>query len=163
MKRMAVFAATSAAVSLAIAAAFSAGGASGALTSGKSDRPGKHHKQQILGTWLIDVTPTDGEPFQAMATLSPGGGLVETESSSPGTAQGSWKPRGRRRVAITFQRFEFGPGGEPAGRVVVRTEVMVRRDKFSGPFEFDVFNADGDVVFSGEGTATAARFPVQPL
>lgn len=164
MKRMALFAATSAAVSLVIAVAFSAGGASGAATSEKSgEHPGGHRDQRILGTWLIDVTPSDDEPFQAMATFSPGGGLVETESSSPGTLLGSWESRGRRRVAITFQRFEFGPEGEPVGRVVVRTEVIVRGDEFSGPFEFDVFNLEGDVVFSGDGTATAARFPVQPL
>jgi hypothetical protein len=163
MKRMVLLAAVSAAVSLAIAAALSAGGASGALTSGKSDRAGKHHGQRILGTWLIDVTPTGGEPFQAMATLTPGGGLVETENGSPGTGQGSWASRGRRRVAVTFQRFEFGTGGEPAGRAVVRAEVTVRGDTFSGPFKVDVFNAAGDVVFSGQGTATAARFPVQPL
>ena len=164
MKRMALFAATSAAVSLAIGVAFSVGGASGAVTSGKSGHdPGGHHDQGILGTWLVDVKPTEGEPFQAMVTVSPGGGLVETESTSPGTSLGSWESRGRRRVAVTFQRFEFGPEGEPAGRSVVRTEVIVRGDEFSGPFEFDVFNPEGDVVFSGEGTATATRFPVQPL
>ena len=163
MKRMAIFAAISAALSLAIAAAFSAGGVSGAATSGNSDRSDKHHDQRILGTWLIEVTPTDDEPFQAMATFSPGGGVVETENASPGTVLGSWKSLGHRRVAITFQRFEFGPGGEPAGRVVVRTEVIVRGDEFSGPFEFDVFDLEGEVVFSGGGTATAERFPVQPL
>ena len=164
MKRMALFAAISAAVSLAVGVAFSVGGASGAVTSGKSgDHPGGHHNQGILGTWLVDVTPADDEPFQAMVTVSPGGGLVETESTSPGTSLGSWESRGRRRVAVTFQRFEFGSEGEPAGRSVVRTEVIVRGDKFSGPFEFDVFNPEGDVVFSGEGTATATRFPVQPL
>jgi hypothetical protein len=163
MKRMALFAAISAAVSLAIAAALSVGGASGAVTSGGSGQHPGGHNQRILGTWLIDVTPNDDEPFQAMVTFSPGGGLVETESTNPGTGLGSWESRGRRRVAVTFQRFEFGSEGEPVGRVVVRTEVIVRGDEFSGPFEFDVFNPHGDVEFSGGGTATATRFPVQPL
>jgi hypothetical protein len=164
MKRMALFAAVSAAVSLAIGLALSAGGASGSMTAAKSGHhPGGHHDQRILGTWLVDVMPTGEAPFQAMVTFSPGGGLVETESGSPGTALGSWKSLGRRRVAATFQRFEFTPEGEPAGRVVVRTEVIVRRDEFSGPFEFEVFDLEGNVVFSGAGTATATRFPVQPL
>ena len=66
-------------------------------------------------------------------------------------------------MAVTFQRFEFDPEGEPAGRVVVRLEMVVRRDEFSGPFEFDVIDLEDNVVFSGEGTATATRFPVQPL
>ena len=66
-------------------------------------------------------------------------------------------------MALTFQRFEFDAEGEPAGRVVVRIEVIVRRDEFNGPFEFDVLDVEGNVVFSGQGTATATRFPVQPL
>ena len=47
--------------------------------------------------------------------------------------------------------------------MIVRIEVIVRRDEFSGPFEFDVLDVEGDIVFSGQGTATATRFPVQPL
>ena len=164
MKRMALLAATSAAVSLAVVVAVSVGGASGAVTPGKSGHhPGGHHDERIVGTWLLDATPTHDETFQAMVTLSPGGGLVETESPDPGTALGSWDSLGHRRVALTFQRFEFDAEGEPAGRVVVRIEVIVRRDEFSGPFEFDVLDVEGNVVFSGQGTATATRFPVQPL
>ena len=41
--------------------------------------------------------------------------------------------------------------------------MIVRRDEFSGPFEFEVFDLEGNVVFSGGGTATATRFPVRPL
>jgi len=164
MKRMVMFAAISAAVSLAIAVIFSAGGASGAVTAGKAShhRDG-HQNQGILGTWLLEVSPTNDEPFQAMLTFSPGGGLIETESARPGTALGSWESRGSGRAAVTLQRFEFGPQGEPAGRTVVRAEVVVRGDEFSGPFEFEVFNPEGAVVFSGGGTATATRFPVQRL
>jgi hypothetical protein len=163
MKRMALFAAVSAAVSFLVAVAFGVGGASGAATGNSGQHTGGHHGQRILGTWVVDVTPTVDEPFQAMVTLSAGGGLVETESSSPGTALGSWESRGRGRVAVTFQRFEFDAEGEPAGRVVVRTEVIVRGAQFSGPFKFDVFDPAGNVVISGGGTATATRFAVQPL
>ena len=163
MKRMALFAAVSAAVSVLVAVAFGVGGASGAAT-GKSAHPDRgHHAQRILGTWVVDVSPTGDEQFQALVTFSAGGGVVETESTSPGTALGSWESRGRGRVAVTFQRFEFDAEGEPAGRVVVRTEVVLRADEFSGPFEFEVFDTAGNVVFSGGGTATGTRLAVQPL
>jgi hypothetical protein len=110
------------------------------------------------------VTPTgEAPPFQAIVVFSRGGGLVETESAAPGMGLGSWEPRGRGRVAATFQRFEFDAEGEPAGHVVVRTEVTIAGDAFSGPFEFDVYDAAGNVVLSGSGTATATRFAVQPL
>lgn len=162
MKRMALFAALAAAASLAIAVGV--GAASGAVApSNTGDQPGGHDKQRILGTWLAEVSPADGEPFQAMVTFSPGGGLVETESTNPGTALGSWESRGRGRVAFTFQGFQFDAEGAPAGRSVVRSEVIVRGDTFSGPFEVEVFDPQGNVVFSGRGTATATRFRVQPL
>jgi hypothetical protein len=162
MKRMALLAALAAAVSLAVA--LGGGRASGAVAPGKtSDQPGGHHGKRILGTWLAEVTPADGEPFQAMVTFSPGGGLVETESTNPGTALGSWESRGRGRVAFTFQGFSLDAEGAPAGRSVVRSEVFVRGDTFSGPFEVTFFDPQGNVVFSGRGTATATRFRVQPF
>ena len=164
MKRMALFAAVAAAASLAVAVAVGAGGASGAVAPvSSSHQSGKDHGQGIVGTWLVEVLPAGDESFQAMVTVSPEGGLVETESTSPGTALGSWESRGRGRVAVTFQRFEFDAEGAPAGRVVVRTEVVVRGDEFSGPFEFDVLDPQGNVVLSGKGTATASRFQVKPL
>ena len=114
MKRMALFAAISAAVSLAIAAALSVGGASGAVTSGGSGQHPGGHNQRILGTWLIDVTPNDDEPFQAMVTFSPGGGLVETESPVPGTGLGSWQSLGRRTCRSARPSAAASPWNHPA-------------------------------------------------
>jgi hypothetical protein len=163
MKRMAHFAAVSAAVSLLVAVAFGVGGASGAATRSSDLRAAEHHANLILGTWAVEVTPTGEAPFQAMVTFSAGGGLVETESTVPGMGLGSWEPGADDRVAVTFQRFEYNAEGAPAGRTVVRTEITVSGDEFSGPFEFDAFDPAGNVVFSGGGTATGTRFAVQPL
>src|SRR3954466_10044865 len=99
MKRMALLAAVCAAVSFAVAVAFSAGGASGAVTGKAAHDGGRHDAQRILGTWVVDVRPTGDQALQAMVTFSPGGGLVETESTSPGTSQGTWESRGHGRVA----------------------------------------------------------------
>lgn len=163
MKRMALIAAVSAAMSLLVAVAFGVGGASGAAP-GSSDQDARgHHAKRILGTWAVEVTPAGEAPFQAMVTFSAGGGVVETESTTPGTGLGSWESRGGGRFAVTFQRFEFDAEGAPAGRVVVRTEVTVSGGRFSGPFKFDAIDPAGNVVFSGEGTATGTRFAVQPL
>jgi hypothetical protein len=112
----------------------------------------------------VDVAPAGDEPFQAMLTLSPGGGVIETESTNPGTAQGSWVDRGGGRLALTIQRFDFDQQGHPAGHVVVRAELdPVGDGRLSGPFKVDVFDPEGNIVFSGTGTATARPFEVQPL
>ena len=162
MKRMALFAAVVAAL---LGVVVGVGGVAGADEPGKG---GPHargdHAHSVLGTWLVDVRPTGGPPLQAMLTLSPGGGLIETESGSPGTAQGSWEERGGGRLALTFQRFEFDEEGQPAGHIVVRAELNPQAaGRLSGPFKVDVFDPEGNVVFSDSGTATAERFKVQPL
>jgi hypothetical protein len=162
MRRMALFAAMLAAVSLGVVVGV--GGVAGADESGRGGHATGDHGQGVLGTWLVDVRPTGDEPLQAMLTLSPGGGVIETESTSPGTAQGSWEHRPGGGVALTFQRFEFDEQGQPAGRIVVRAELNpAGGGELSGPFEVDVFDPQGNVVFSGTGTATAERFEVQPL
>lgn len=159
MRRMALFASIFAAVALGAVAGV--GGVAGA----DGTHPGGDRAHGVLGTWVVDVTPTgEEESFQAMLTLSPGGGLIETESASPGTAQGTWEDRGGGRLAFTFQRFEFGEGGAPAGRIVVRGELAPAGDgRLSGPFDFDVLDPQGNVVASGSGNASAQRFEVQPL
>jgi hypothetical protein len=160
MKRMALFAALIAAVSLGVVVGV--GGVAGADESGRHAAGG--HGEGVLGTWLVDVQPTGDEPFQATLTFSPGGGLIETESTSPGTAQGSWVDRGGGRLAFTLQRFEFDEEGQPAGHVVVRGELNpVGGGRLSGPFAVDVFDPEGNIIFSGTGTATARPFEVQPL
>jgi hypothetical protein len=72
--------------------------------------------------------------------------------------------RGGGRLALTIQRFDFDQQGHPAGHVVVRAELdPVGDGRLSGPFKVDVFDPEGNIVFSGTGTATARPFEVQPL
>ena len=151
-------------IALSLVVASSGGGAAGATaTSAMHERSGAvgGGGHAIVGTWMVDVQPREGEPFQALVTFSPGGGLIETESASPGAGLGTWAALGRRRVAATLQRFEFNEAGAPAGRVVVRTIVDVRDDQFSGPFEFTAYDPEGAEILTGDGTATARPFEVQ--
>jgi hypothetical protein len=118
---------------------------------------------RIVGTWNVQVTPTGAPAFAALLTLTPGGGVIETESDQPGTAQGAWKPISRNRFAIAFQTFIFTPAG-PGGHVVVRAVAsFTKKTTMSAPFKFDVFDPTGKVVQSGTGTATATRFVIPPL
>ena len=118
---------------------------------------------RIVGTWNVQVTPTGAPAFAALLTLTPGGGVIETESDQPGTAQGAWKPISRNRFAIAFQTFIFTPAG-PGGHVVVRAvATFTKKNALSAPFKFDVFDPTGKVVQSGTGTATATRFVIPPL
>jgi hypothetical protein len=162
MRRMALFAAVTAAV-VSLAVVVGVGGASG---DAQTSRPGHHARaaaKRVVGTWVVDVRPTGQPPLQALLTLTPGGGLIETESTGVGTALGTWRMSGRGRVAVTFQHFEFDAQGAPAGSVVVRAQLNRKGNGATGPFKFDVFDAQGNVAASGSGTATAHRYKVQSL
>jgi hypothetical protein len=157
-----------AAVGLAIAALGVSGSGSSATamatpaTHGPAGSPGSLGEPAIVGTWLVAVTPSEGPPLQAMVIFSPGGGVIETESGGQGTGLGSWRALEGGRVAVTFQRFEFDAQGAYAGRTVVRTEITVSGDQFTGAYEVHGFDPQGNVVFTGAGTAVGTRFPVQP-
>jgi hypothetical protein len=140
-----------------------------AVPSVAAARPTKAHDRdsarsaRIVGTWNVQVTPTGAPAFAALLTLTPGGGVIETESDQPGTALGAWKPISRNRFAIAFQTFIFTPAG-PGGHVVVRAvAAFTKKNTVSAPFKFDVFDPTGKVVQSGTGTATATRFVIPPL
>lgn len=135
-----------------------------AATSARQSRSENHGGSgQILGTWSIQVTPNGQPTFQALATFSPGGGMVETESDAPGTAQGSWEKSGPRTYQFAFQTFIFSGTGQPGGHVIVRSQATLRHGTLSGPFKFDVFDPTGHIVQSGAGTATATRFQIPPF
>ena len=162
MRRMALFAAVMAAV-VSLAVVVGVGGASGDARTSRAGDQARAAAKRVVGTWVVDVRPTGQPPLQALLTLTPGGGLIETENTGVGIAQGTWRMSARGRVALTFQHFEFDAQGAPAGRVVVRAELNRKGNGATGPFKFDVFNAQGSVATSGSGTATAQRYKVQPL
>jgi hypothetical protein len=123
----------------------------------------KHaHRASILGTWSVQVTPDGAPAFPALVTFTKGGGLIETESDAPGTAQGAWERIGAHRYAFAFQAFIFDASG-PAGHVVVRGRLKLSHGRLSGPFKFDVYDPTGKVVQSGSGTAAATRFVIPPF
>lgn len=135
-----------------------------AATSARQSRSETHRRAgQILGTWNVQVAVNGQPAFPALLTFSAGGGVVETESDVPGTAQGSWEKIAHHKYRLAFQSFTFNSTGEPSGHVIVRSQVTLSKGTLSGPFKFDVFDPAGHVVQSGAGTATATRFQIPPL
>lgn len=133
-------------------------------TSARQSRSENHGRSgQILGTWNVQVTVNGQLAFPALVTYSAGGGVVETESDVPGTAQGAWKKIGHHKYQVAFQAFTFTSSGQPGGHVIVRSQVTLSNGVLSGPFKFDVFDPSGHVVQSGAGTATATRFQIPPF
>ncbi|HEY6758439.1 MAG TPA: hypothetical protein VI318_03080 [Baekduia sp.] len=133
-----------------------------ALTS--RDRPPGHQQEAtIAGTWDVKVSPDGDAPLTAVLTLTRSGSVIETESDQPGTGQGSWKRTGPDTFALAFKTYVFTATGDPGGAVLVRVQVKLADGTLSGPFKFDVSDADGNVVQSGSGTAEATPFVIPDL
>ena len=67
-------------------------------------------------------------------------------------------------AAIAAARRDLEAGKTEKALQRVRAELdPVGDGRLSGPFRVDVFDPEGNIVFSGTGTATARPFEVQPL
>lgn len=114
----------------------------------------------IVGTWVVEGQPDLGsgvEPFVNIATagrngLTPGDGIVVNVDPTVGTAVGTWKHAGGLAYTTTFSGFLT-----PALRYVVRATLNVTGDTFTGPFNTEVLDLDGNVLFTYGGTVNGVR------
>jgi hypothetical protein len=114
----------------------------------------------IVGTWVVEGQPNPGSgvaPFVNIATagrngLSPGDGTVVNVDPTVGTAVGTWKHAGGLAYTVTFSGFLA-----PELRYVVRATVNVTGNTFTGPFDTDVLDPDGNLLFEYAGTVNGVR------
>jgi hypothetical protein len=127
-----------------------------------SDFPSHNH---LIGFWFVEGQPDPAsgvDPFVNVATISAGSssaqhGFITNIDASGGVGVGGWTWAGGSNYVITFSGF-LGP----ATRFVVRATVTASPDAFHGPFRTDVQDLAGNILFSFEGTVSAARQAVEP-
>jgi len=118
----------------------------------------------LEGSWEVTVMPDGGDPIVDFATLTSGGGIVNSDPDpNLSTGHGTWVRTGGDQFATTFVHFLSG-GGAPLGTIKVRAVIQLDRatDTFSGPFHTDVI-IGGNVVQSFCGTVQAKRISVEPI
>ena len=124
----------------------------------------------LIGTWKVTVSPDGGiPPFQAYNVFTLDGNSLEFDNSNPPAAQtiavGPWTSTGPNRYAFTEINQLFDDKGNPAGELKVRATIEMTGigDTFNSQFKFDVSDPNGNVVFSGSGTAVGKRVVVEGL
>jgi len=82
-------------------------------------------------------------------------------AESPG--YGQWVRVGNGEFAVTFVGSTFDGSGAINGSYKVRSKGRLSDNLqgFSGPYRTDVFDLNGNVVLSADGTVTAARIVVE--
>jgi hypothetical protein len=127
----------------------------------------------IEGTWLSTVTTSGSSappPFQALVTFTPGGGLVETDQSTPpsqrSAGQGTWARTDDDQVRARFLAFlfDFDASGhpQPQGTLIVPFTVRLSEDgdTLAGAGTFQAVDLMDKVVASGSFTLQGRRITV---
>ena len=133
---------------------------------------------RLEGSWRVTVTPPGGAPsFRGLITFNKDGGLVASAqgdvllNAPPGVppvataGHGAWEKIGSRRYAFTFLQILYDADGGYQGEVKIRHKITLNNsgNRWSGQLQSEIFDADGNVVFSGSGTEHATRIEVEPL
>ena len=127
-------------------------------------------EQNLMGAWNVNIDFGGVIPACSAPTLNTrDGGIVANPcaaNESPG--YGQWVRTGNGEFALTFVGLEYdlaAPGGTANGTYKVRASVSLSNDsqEFSGPFQTDIFDLNGNLVLTVKGTVTAKRVVVEPL
>jgi hypothetical protein len=141
-----------------------------AQREGDSQRKGDHCSRDqrencLLGTFIETVHTANGMTLRALATFSPGGGLVETNTAqgAPVTVHASWAATKDGQFELTFITFPLVSGIFAVAKTKETVTLSDSGDSFTAVFVVEAMDANGNVIATLPGTANGKRIPVEPL
>jgi hypothetical protein len=117
----------------------------------------------VSGSWVVNILPdpaTGVPPFTNLSSFTKDGLVVS--SNQVGLASiGVWEKASDHTFHASFQGYEENNG--QLVRYLVRStiEFSDNKEQFSGPFITDIFDLDGNPLFSISGTVSADRLHVE--
>jgi len=142
----------------------------GAATAQTESAP-DNESNQIVGSWLVTVTPEGAPvPFRGLITFTQDGGVIASAQGDvlldapPGVppvataGHGAWVRTGQT-FRFTFRQIFYNADGTYAGgaKISHRVRLNAGGNGWTGSLSVEIYDADGNVVFSGTGTETAVR------
>jgi len=125
---------------------------------------------QLEGTWRVTSTITGGPPpFSALYSFSGGGTVQESDETqlltpSAGPALGVWRKLGNQQYAFTWESYLFDIGNNmPTGRLRVHGVITLQTATYTAVDQFEFYDTNGIVTFSGCAMEEAARMTVEPV
>jgi hypothetical protein len=131
---------------------------------------GRNGGGRVEGTWDVQVTIRNCQTgaairtFASTTTFMSGGTLIDSTSGTPQALRtpghGVWEHISRNTYRSSFKSFNFDAGGNFTGWQIVRHEANLntRAAEFESAGTAEVYNANGNLVFTGCSTTTATRF-----
>jgi hypothetical protein len=149
-----------------------------AVTAPRSTALANPSPSKLEGTWLVDLTFSDGFTLKALFTFMPGhtpgeGTLVDTNNFQfvpPACTpdQGVWERRGEREFVATHLTFCFNADtGLPDGTAKVRDRIELGRsgDRLAIRQFIEVFDNDGNptgLTFEATGRGVRVKAEAPP-
>ena len=129
------------------------------------------NRASLEGAWDSQVTSTDCngnilmafrsfELFHQGGTFTGTGNAGNPELGSP--VLGTWqRTPGMRTFTSPIQFFTFNPDGSFAGTVKLERQIHLSADgnSYTATSTFQIYDPDGNLLFSGCGTEVATRLP----
>src|SRR5437763_1168034 len=124
----------------------------------------------LEGTWKVTVKGADGYSFHALFTFARGGVMMEsdeTQLTRPiGTnGQGVWT-KTADGYAFTWENFLSDPyqNFTAVGRLRIHgTLTFTGSNSFTGTDQFEYFDLNGSVLYSGRDSQDATRMTIEPV
>ncbi len=130
----------------------------------------RRNARALEGVWNVQITRRNCQTGmaigtgQAMLTYIRGGTMHEYGAGRPpstrGSGHGVWSFNSNRQFTTAFQFFIFQSDGTLGGRMIVRQQIQVGRDKnrWTEITTTQVLDIDGNVIMNGCATGIATRF-----
>ena len=140
------------------------------LASAQEESKGQDGGGRLEGTWDVQVTIRNCQTgaairtFASITTFMSGGTLLDTTSGHPqalGTpGQGVWSHIGGNTYRFKIKSFSFDASGNPTGWIIISHEANLNStaDEYESAGTAQVYNLNGNLIFTGCSTTTAARF-----
>ncbi|CAN5693479.1 hypothetical protein BH23PSE2_BH23PSE2_02480 [soil metagenome] len=127
----------------------------------------------LSGSWYATISPDGPPPFRGLITADGQGGVVASaqgdillNAGSLATAgHGAWKRIGPRRYLVTFRQVFYDSDGGYDGGSLIRNDVELSRDgqEFHGSVQFEWYDPNDDLVFTGVSPVHATRIHAEAL
>ena len=138
----------------------------GAISASSKDGGNEHGRNQLVGSWELNVDRSPLPPIKSMLTCTSDGTVVETGSlATRGPSHGAWEQLTKHQYAVTHVFFRFDATGTFLGTQRINETVDMAEDgeSYSSVAISYLYDTAGNLVVGGlRATITATRIHVEP-
>lgn len=125
------------------------------------------HAFNVVGAWEINAYPNQQPAFKALGIFTIDGGCMTSAHLDPAISAipgyGAWERIKGHQYAFTFKQFTSNADQslQYVFKVNAKVELRSLGNEFEGTFKIDVFDPNGNLLFSDTGMLEGRRIQVE--